>query len=439
MKREIWRVSTCMLMVESLAWLLIGATVFLGCNNQITEDVIPKEFTVQNRDAMSQIVYADEIAGESLQFYTTDGWTSTYAGSTGTANWLTFDPKSGNTAGQYTVTFHLEQNITGSERTATIILTCNGSDVTVTITQKATTKDGKLYEEPFDVYVAGNAVNDKGEHIAMLWKNGLPQILTDGTSAYSVYVSNGDVYVAGNKTWKNGKVLYENGGRSIFVTEDDVYVAGSVQNNRSIAVVWKNGVPQYLTNDSYNAYAQSVFVSGDDVYVAGYIAGSFAILWKNGVAQYLTNGNDWAYAESVYVSGDDVYVAGAEGYFWPVAKLWKNGVEQNLKFIGTNLRGEPTNMSEANSVFVSNNDVFTSGTEFWDISFFPTLWINDERQSLSGHQTFSVFVLGNDVFVAGIYAGFTTTRARLWKNGVVQDLTDGKNDAEARSVFVVNK
>ena len=71
------------------------------------------------------------------------------------------------------------------------------------------------------------------------------------------------------------------------------------------------------------------------------------------------------------------------------------------------------------------------------------LWKNGVAQSLSDGRQFcvaaSVYVSGSDVYVVGWDDG--TERmcvAKLWKNGVEQNLTDGKNDAEAYSVCVAD-
>ena len=157
---------------------------------------------------------------------------------------------------------------------------------------------------------------------------------------------------------------------------------------------------------------------------------SFAKLWKNGMPQNLTDGSSLARANSVYVLGKDVYVGGYEN---DVAVLWKNGINQNT--------GE-TNSSEINSVYGIGSNVYATGTEASG-KWSAVLWKNLEKQNLSselpwaiGH---SVYVLDNDVYVAGtgINTGSGTTQvAKLWNNGVVEDLTDGTYEAAAYSVFV---
>ena len=229
----------------------------------------------------------------------------------------------------------------------------------------------------------------------------------------------------------------------------DVYVAGYEYNEqgKNVATVWKNGVAHNLSDGTYYSVALSVFVSGNDVYVAGcdytgYLGGSgrwlsIAKLWKNGIAQNLTDGTTPANATSVYVSGSDVYVAGYEYEYdgdVPVAKLWKNGIAQNLTTDGTNY-------AAAHSVYVSGSDVYVAGYE--EYYSRATLWKNGEKQYLTVpegldpafEKAYSVFVSNNDVYVAGRYrpCSYCYLSGALWKNGSIVENNSG---IEFYSVFV---
>jgi hypothetical protein len=205
----------------------------------------------------------------------------------------------------------------------------------------------------------------------------------------------------------------------------DVYVAGASNIN---VVLWKNGVAQNLASGNYDddgSAAKSVYVAGGDVYVAGFYADK-AALWKNGVAQNLTDGANQAQANSIYVAGSDVYVA---GFASDRAMLWKNGV-------ATMLGG-----GSANGVFVAGSDVYVVGSAYGGAHQVARLWKNGVAQNLtdSTYESIanSVFVSGSDVYVAGYEKNTHGYKvAKLWKNGVVQDLTDGYHDAEANSIYV---
>jgi len=289
-----------------------------------------------------------------------------------------------------------------------------------------------------DVYVAGGEGN-----IAMLWKNGIAQKLTDVGTANSVYISGNDVYVAGSEgnfamLWKNGVAQsLADGARafSVYIAGNDVYVAGFGRNKKwnSVAMLWKNGVAQSLTDGKNDAAAFSVCVVGNDVYVAG-VKGQIAMLWKNGVAQSLTDGKNEAIAYSVYVMDNDVYIAGHTG---KIAMLWKNGVAQSLT--------DGKHDAEASSVYVSGNDVYVVGTENvkWN-NRVAKLWKNGVAQNLSDEKSYgadvsSVYVFGNDVYVAVTErkGAFKSWIVKLWKNGVAQNLTESF-DVTANSVFVTN-
>lgn len=300
-----------------------------------------------------------------------------------------------------------------------------------------------------NVYVAGSIGN-----AAVLWKNGVATYLTNGTqlaAAKSVFVSGTDVYVAGHehsvwgdiaKVWKNGVAtnlgggVYPNGSfydahaNSVFVSGSDVYVVGYAANG---ATIWKNGVATTMAGGTTQNYAEafSVFVSGTDVYTAGVAEVPSpntvtAKLWKNNLTINLAgNGTATAAANSVFVSGTDVYVAGSELISGTtVARVWKNGVATTLSNI----------YSDAKSVFVSGTDVYVVGRE----GAVPTVWKNGVASSLSNayDETKSIFVYGTDVYVVGYQPGGTNDIAKMWKNGLPVNLSDGTAKAVANSVYV---
>ena len=293
-----------------------------------------------------------------------------------------------------------------------------------------------------NVYVAGHEKNDQGFYVATLWKNGVPQALSDGTTntqAYAVYVSGTDVYVVGYITnlgkkaavlWKNGVVDTIGGedseAKSVFVKDTDVYVVGYQKiNGVNKPILWKNGDPAINLSVSNTAnYANSVYVSDtDDVYITGYVIfqnNTSAVLWKNGqLDSYLYDGGADYFAQSVYVSGNDVYVAGRSDSK-PV--LWKNDEQTQ----------ELSENGYAYSVVVSGNDVYVAG--YGDSK--AILWKNGVAQELNTNigSARSVFVYGDDVYVAGFHNDDNAIAIpTLWKNGVAQELSE---NGEAYSVFV---
>jgi len=432
-----------------LVGMLLGAAVFSGCDEKEKQPDIKVE-----NGSLSQIVYADETIGKNdVTFVTSGAWTSaitegtTKSTKSGSVSWLSIDPDHGDKAGSYTVSISLEPNATSEDRTATITITCNGKNITITVTQKATKEDGTPIEKPVtgvDVYVVGSAYNEKqGNTIAKLWKNGVAQTLTspstskgnmpDDSWANSIYVSGNDVYVAGvfvstscgmSIVWKNGTAqsLGCGSASSVFVSGNDVYVAGDDHNDwSSPGVVWKNGVAQKLGN-GMDDRVSSIFVSGSDVYVAG-TNNRRAAIWKNGVVQQL-EGN-FGYAYVVYVSGSDVYVSGGDGD--KIGIVWKNGIPQSL----------PAS-TFVTSFFVSGSDVYMSGVEYGWEGNKAIVWKNGTQQYLTGNDSgaSSVFVLGSDVYVSGR----ADKKAVLWKNGVMQNLTTSNdNEEQATSLFVVER
>ena len=248
---------------------------------------------------------------------------------------------------------------------------------------------------PPDVYAAG--VEDNGTFlVAKYWKNGLPVVLTPppyGGESFAILVVGSDVYVAGTQ-----------GGKGI----------------HNQAMYWKNGLGVALTDGTHDAYAQAIAVVGGDVYVAGE-DGFAAKLWKNGVATVLADGPQPSFALGITVDGADVYVAGAVSKTTPVpggtysnvvATYWKNGVPVSL---ADGLEG-----SQANSIVVSNGDVYVAGylchSQTTDCNA-ATYWKNGVPTQLSPvtPAIATSIIQGSD----GIYVGIETgpDSAGYWHNG----------------------
>jgi hypothetical protein len=295
-----------------------------------------------------------------------------------------------------------------------------------------------------DVYVAGFSSGTG----ATLWKNGAPKRLSSGQSASSVFVSGGDVYVAGIyydqdiALWTSGAMLWKNGfpqvlsllesaAHSVHASGGVVCVAGSEQSGGSPrAMLWANGAAQRLSEFESEAY--SVYVSDGDVYVAGYEkdgGGKRATIWKNGAPTRLTATDQLTHsvARSVFVSGGDVYAGGLhfsnDGVHWYYfATVWKNGVPQHL------------DVGDVDSVYVDGDDVHAAGNYIVG----ATLWKNGVRQRLNTgvSNARQVFASGGDVYAAGYIGEGDGARAVLWKNGAPLYLDWPDATSSAYSVFV---
>ena len=316
-----------------------------------------------------------------------------------------------------------------------------------------------------DVYVAGYEDTKRlsdiggGLQLARVWKNGVAQHLSEagkGTPRFrSVFVSDGDVYVAGaellpidpNKApsvmnrrffatvWKNGKVLHRlkdgHTASSIFVVGKDVYVAGqrytgnNNHNNRSVTV-WKNGkILHDLSIDNMPGEAGSIFVSNNDVYVAGWEMDAnrrqFATVWKNGMPRYsIAPDKSSALATSVFVQGNDIYATG-----WEIVKV---DYFSDPKWTG---------ISRENATVWKNGDVLPlSGGRPLPSDNRGNPLPRTGEDIVSG-QAMSIYVTGDNFWVVGNLNHANKKVATVWKNDGHIYLSDTKFESSASSVFVV--
>lgn len=324
-----------------------------------------------------------------------------------------------------------------------------------------------------NVFVAGFENNQDKKPIARLWKNGdMVNLAGIGegarstgdivySEARSVFVAGNDVYVAGYdileggstgertgraRLWKNGEIQELEQGTSfhqalsVFVSGDDVYVLGRESlfpepstTGKWAYKYWKNGKAVVFDEKYHADGVNAIFVTDNgDVYITGGYTNQ-AKLWKNGVEENLPGGY---YANSVYVSGSDVYAAGRDA---SNAILWKNGVMEKL----TN----GNNNSRAYSVYVSGDDIYVSGSEGLE----ARLWKNGALQNITSNKDaivfFSVFVSNGDVYTSGYVSVEGRTegnlhipgylKATIWRNGKKLKLnTESKNNSQAMSIFV---
>lgn len=316
-----------------------------------------------------------------------------------------------------------------------------------------------------DAYVAGYEKNENGIWVAKYWKNGQAVSLSDGSKnnyACSIYISDGDVYVAGHeggtdpfitstglaKYWKNGTATYLPGkgkytkteAKAIVVSGSDVYVAGimySANNGQDPQpVYWKNGNLISLTDESYEGYAEAIAIDGNDVYVAGYYNGyNRGCYWKNGVKNSLTAGaGTKVYPKNIIAHKGEIFVCGT--YYDHNengrAIYWKNDIAFPIQ--------EPSTFSIAFSIAISDNVVHMVGRE----ESSGRHWKNGNKISIDDHGIFqymmtSVATLDNHISMAGVAAETFngTAMAYQWVNGTPEKL--GHRESSARSIFLVKR
>jgi hypothetical protein len=132
--------------------LIAATTMFFGCN---PNDETPAAITVADNGALTQEVFADAQTGKSgVSFTTAAAWSSEIAVAGATAasqqmrtaasGWISINPDHGDKAGDYTVVITLLPNTTGANRTATITISCESTEIVITVTQRGTSADGTV-------------------------------------------------------------------------------------------------------------------------------------------------------------------------------------------------------------------------------------------------------------------------------------------------------
>lgn len=238
------------------------------------------------------------------------------------------------------------------------------------------------------------------------------------------------------------------------INTNGVYIAGSIDNN---AVLWKDGVPVFLTNIPGNTgyhYADGVqsMVYNNDVYVLGAeydstvangVTGLIKI-WKNGVSTNITSGNTNAMGAAFDIYNGDIYVAGSESSSTQPSqiKVWKNGVASVLS-------KDTFTYAEVYDIKVINGDVYVCGacnSNSNQLSFTRAVyWKNGQINVLpnSGYygSANSISYSNGDIYISGEEQTVVAQSVALyWKNGIKSTLNipQGYNSGYARKIFIDN-
>jgi len=134
-----------MLKVKTVAIIFIAALLSVSCSKDDSNEDVRITKGEQNQE-----LYANDTES-GVTFSTNGAWISSITGDATrgtTPDWVSITPDHGNSAGTYTIDISFTENNTGADRKATIIISCNGTNISIAINQKCTTKTGKDEIDP---------------------------------------------------------------------------------------------------------------------------------------------------------------------------------------------------------------------------------------------------------------------------------------------------
>ena len=119
-------------------WMGLVLLFVTACSD---DDNNTRQIEVADESELEQTLSGDQQTS-TLSFVAASDWTSTVSETTppttkNADSWLKLDPDHGG-AGSYTINIILEPNETGEARSAVITISCGGTQITVSVTQEAT-------------------------------------------------------------------------------------------------------------------------------------------------------------------------------------------------------------------------------------------------------------------------------------------------------------
>lgn len=237
---------------------------------------------------------------------------------------------------------------------------------------------------------------------------------------------------------KKDKVEKPNNSDDPTTGQTHVYVAGSTASygDYGPAVCWVDGTMTTLDANAYDA-ALAVCVKGSDVYYGGSNGDHHPVIWKNGTPQVLSNDNGCV--TDLKTANNKLYACGYVNYK-PV--YWIDGQMVQLP---TNA-GDENSRIEAHAICINGSDIYVVGTKYQNLSDGngAFLWKNGVIQRLSDENADArdICVIGNTVYVVGSeeyhldgYEGFQ--KSVMWVNGTIRDIQVGTG-LKSKAMAVAN-
>ena len=260
-------------------WMGLVLLFVTACSD---DDNNTRQIEVADESELEQTLSGDQQTS-TLSFVAASDWTSTVSETTppttkNADSWLKLDPDHGG-AGSYTINIILEPNETGEARSAVITISCGGTQITVSVTQEATS--GSV--TPSDRYFVER-----------------------------VNILNEEVYSTG-ETHKNEDIYffeYDEKGRVTLVRTEDPEADGTNE------ITYGDGTVTIYTTGEDGYEETSVFTLNEDGYVKSFSRKESSGESVEGTIVYDENG---------YVkSGTRIVRSGSENEYTDTAE-WEDG------------------------------------------------------------------------------------------------------------------
>ena len=211
-------------------------------------------------------------------------------------------------------------------------------------------------------------------------------------------------------------------------------------------------VRAYATNSAGTAYGNEISFTTTPglptltttavTFITGTTALSGGNITADGGGAVIARGVCWSTSADPTIANSKTTDGSGTGVFSSSISGLTAGVTYYVRAYATNSAGTAYNnqVSFTTTTTPGSGDIYVAGYEYIGTKSVAKIWKNGVATSLTNGsnnaETNSVYVLGTDVYGAGYEISGTKKVAKVWKNGVATSLTNGSNDAAANSVYV---